>query len=175
MSRESLTAGKGSYSVSPLPRFPTAGFDADRAESAPCQVPSPSAITKPRGDIRGLPSLWWHDALVPAAGGIKWFQVTWDDEAIHLRVRPRLRRRWRAAIRWDSISRVCFKAENLLLSDGIYIFTTTRPESYVIPTEAVGGSDLWEELLKRRLFDPSLAIEAMAATSEIFCWPPAPT
>jgi hypothetical protein len=60
----------------------------------------------------------------------------------------------------------------MFLSDGIYVFTNQRPESYVIPTEANGGGALWSEILRRGLFDPSLAIEAARSTGGIYCWPP---
>lgn len=71
------------------------------------------------------------------------------------------------------MTRVCFQAEGPFVSDGIYLFTNLRPESWTIPTEADGGAQLWEELLRRRLFDPELAIKAMGAASGLFCWPPA--
>lgn len=103
---------------------------------------------------------------------IRWFVVTLDEEAIHLSVRPPLRRRWKATIPWASISRVCFKAEDPSTSDGIYIFTSLRPESWAIPAEAVGGSRLFKELIRKKLYDAQLAITAMGATSGLFCWPP---
>jgi hypothetical protein len=67
---------------------------------------------------------------------------------------------------------VCFKAEGLGVSDGIYVLTSARPESYAIPIEARGGAELWDEILRRKLFDAELAIETASATSGVFCWPP---
>ena len=58
-----------------------------------------------------------------------------------------------------------------MASDGIYVFTSDRPESYAIPTEAVGGSELWEEILRRGLFDPTLAIKAARSEEGLYCWP----
>jgi hypothetical protein len=63
-------------------------------------------------------------------------------------------------------------AEDLFVSDGIYVLTSQRPESYVIPTEAEGGPELWSEILRRGLFDPQLAIEAMRSPGGLFLWPP---
>lgn len=103
----------------------------------------------------------------------EWFHVRWDAVAVHLDVSPPDREPWSASFEWSSIRRVCFKAEGLLASDGIYVFTSQRPESYVIPTEADGGGELWDEILRRGLFDARLAIEVAAATEGLYCWPEA--
>lgn len=100
-----------------------------------------------------------------------WYLVRCDDSAVHLDVRPPGREAWSAAIPWDTITRVCFEAEGLDLSDGIYIFTSQRAESHAIPVEASGGHELWTELLRRGLFDAGLAATAMAAADGVFCWP----
>lgn len=109
----------------------------------------------------------WDTATVPG-GDIDWFVVTTDDQSIHLSVTPPGRPAWQAVLPWNSIVRVCFAAEDLLTSDGLYLFTSLRPESWAVPVEAVGGSSLLQELIRRRLFDPGLAIPAL---SGIFCWP----
>ena len=75
-------------------------------------------------------------------------------------------------IEWARIIRVCFKAADFLESDDIYIFTDERPESHLIPTEGAGGLDLWNEIVRRGLFDAELAIRAAASTGEVFCHPP---
>ena len=67
--------------------------------------------------------------------------------------------------------RFCFAVEDLFTSDGLYLFTSLRPESWSVPVEAVGGSSLLQELISRRLFDPGLAIRAITALSGYFCWP----
>ena len=102
----------------------------------------------------------------------EWFFVTFDAEAVHVRAEPPGRASWSQSFRWDSVVRVCFKAEDVFMSDGIYVFTSERPESYVIPTEAQGGSELWLQILCRELFDPTLAIEAASSTGGLYCWPP---
>ena len=101
----------------------------------------------------------------------EWFFVTFDDDQVHLRAEPPGSEPWSQSFRWDSIVRVCFKAEDMWVSDGIYVFTTERPESYVIPTEANGGNELWGEILLRKLFDAALATEAIRSTGGLFCWP----
>jgi hypothetical protein len=108
-------------------------------------------------------------------GSISWFRVTMSDEAISLSVSAPGGPAWQAVIPWDSIIRVCFAAEGPLESDGLYIFTDLRPESWAIPIEADGGTDLLHELVRRRLFDARLAITAALALSGLFCWPPADT
>jgi hypothetical protein len=106
---------------------------------------------------------------------ISWFAVTTDEQSIHLSVTPPGRPPWQAVLPWSCITRVCFAAEDALLSDGIYLFTSLRPESWAVPVEAVGGAALLEELIRRRLFDPGLAVRAMTALSGLFCWPAVPS
>ena len=80
---------------------------------------------------------------------IDWFVVTCEDEAIHLSVRPPGQDSWSVDIPWEAIVRVCFKAEDLDASDGLYVFTDLGEESVAIPTEAVGGAELFGELVRR--------------------------
>jgi hypothetical protein len=101
----------------------------------------------------------------------EWFFVTFDDTAVYMRAEPPGKPAWSQEFAWDSVIRVCFKAEDMFVSDGIYIFTTERPESYVIPTEAQGGGELWSEILRRDLFDATLAIEAAQSEGGLYCWP----
>lgn len=102
----------------------------------------------------------------------EWFFVSFDEKAVHLRAQPPGKPAWSQDFAWDTVIRVCFKAEDMFMSDGIYVFTSTRPESYVIPTEAHGGGELWSEILRRKLFDAALAIEAARSTGGLYCWPP---
>jgi hypothetical protein len=102
----------------------------------------------------------------------RWFHVTFDDQRVYLRAEPPARAPWAQQFAWSVIERIGFKAEGLFASDGIYVFTSQRPESYVIPTEAEGGAALWSEILRRDLFDPRLALEAMRSPGGLFVWPP---
>jgi hypothetical protein len=102
-----------------------------------------------------------------------WFTVTFDDQIVRMNVRPPGKQPWTQEFRWDSVIKVCFKAEDLYLSDGIYIFTNQRAESYVVPTEAKGGNEFWFEILRRKLFSAKLAFEAAASLDGLYCWPPA--
>lgn len=101
-----------------------------------------------------------------------WFHISWDDEAVHLDVAPPRGEPWRASFEWSSVRRVCFKAEDMWASDGIYVFTSQRPESYAVPIEAGQGLAFWEEIRRRGLFDASLAAEAVSALEGLYCWPP---
>jgi hypothetical protein len=58
------------------------------------------------------------------------------------------------------------------MSDGVYVFTTLRPESFVIPLEAAGGAALEAENVRRGLFGAEMALRAASATEGLFCWPP---
>jgi hypothetical protein len=102
----------------------------------------------------------------------EWFFVTFDDKTVRMRAEPPGKEPWAQEFAWDTVVRVCFRAEDLFVSDGVYVFTTQRPESYVIPTEARGGGELWSEILRRKLFDAALAAEAASSTGGLFCWPP---
>lgn len=106
---------------------------------------------------------------VPPLG--EWFRVRFDEAAISLHVCPPNRSAWEAQIRWERIKRVCFKAGALESPDEIYIFTDERPESYLIPIEANGGDRLWDEIIRKHLFDAEVAIEAMSSLNKLFCCP----
>jgi hypothetical protein len=108
----------------------------------------------------------------PSPDVSEWFTVQWDDKSVSLDARPPSRKPWTANFKWSDIQRVCFKAEDITCSDGICVFTSDRPESWVIPTEAKGGQDFLNELIERELFDAELLIKASCATEGIFCWTP---
>lgn len=121
---------------------------------------------------RLLRKLFRHSTRSLKVTGIEWFQVSFDDEHVYLSARPPGHPAWSQEFRWDDITRVCFKQEDMWTSDAIYVFTSTRPESYAVPTEAKGGSDFWEEILRRKFFDPKLAIRAAHSQDGLYCWPP---
>jgi len=100
-----------------------------------------------------------------------WYRITYDADAIVLDVRPPGGEAWMRCIRWETIIRVCFETGDFPEPDSIYIFTTERPESYVLPTEADGGAALWAEIIRRGLFDAELAISVMTAEPGIYCHP----
>ena len=102
----------------------------------------------------------------------EWYHVNFDDQRVRICAEPPGRQPWTQEFTWASVERIAFKAEDLGVSDGIYVFTSERPESYVIPTEADGGGALWEEILRRGLFDPELAIKAASSPEGLFIWPP---
>ena len=101
-----------------------------------------------------------------------WFHVTFDDTSVYLDVSPPGREPWSAEFTWSSIERIAFQAEDLYRSDGVYFFTSLRPESFVGPTEADGGAKLWSEVLRRGLFDTDLAGKANTSLGGTFVWPP---
>jgi hypothetical protein len=129
----------------------------------------PGGGIRPLSVVEGRRTRW--DTATVSAGEIGWFVVTTDDQSVHLSVTPPGRPAWQAVLPWDSIVRVCFAAEDPFTSDGLYLFTSLRSESWAVPVEAVGGTSLLQELIRRRLFDPGLAIRAMTALSGLFCWP----
>ena len=104
-------------------------------------------------------------------GSISWFVVTTDDQSFSLSVSAPGRQPWRAVIPWGSVVRVCFEAQ-WPASDSLYVFTSLRAESWVVPTEAEGGEQLLNELLRRGLFAASLAVRALKAQHGLFYWLP---
>lgn len=101
-----------------------------------------------------------------------WFQVRFDETGLTRAAQPPGQPAWQDAVAWADILRVCLKMEGFLGSDGLYVFTRQRPESYAIPLEAAGASALLAELVRRGLFDADLAIQAAAADEGVFCWEP---
>ncbi len=101
----------------------------------------------------------------------EWFRADFDESGIYLKVDPPGRESWANTIKWERIIRICFKSGDIFSSDELYIFTDERPESWLIPTEAFGGIELWNEIIERRLFDAETAIKAATATNELFCCP----
>lgn len=107
----------------------------------------------------------------PQSPLLEWFQVRFDSALITLQVSPPSRAAWEARIEWERIMRVCFKAGGWDSPDELYLFTDERPESYLIPLVAVGADALWDEILRRKLFDAELAIKAASSIDKLFCWP----
>lgn len=102
---------------------------------------------------------------------IEWFHVRFDDTQITLEVNPPSRPAWEAQIAWGRLIRVCFKANGWDGPDEVYLFTDERPESHLIPMTAVGADALWDEIIRRKLFDAEVAIEAASAIDKLFCCP----
>jgi hypothetical protein len=103
---------------------------------------------------------------------IDWFHVSYDADVIHLSVRPPRQDSWSVDLPWPSIVKVCWRAGDATSSAGLYVFTDLGPDSVAIPTDAIGGPELVDELIRRELYDADLARVAAAATIGLFCWPP---
>lgn len=113
----------------------------------------------------------WFKARQESRKLENWFFVTWDDEYIYRNVSPPGKDAWNDKFKWADIKCICFEATDYMYSDDLYFFTTNRPESYVIPADARGGSELWEQVIARNLFDAQLAIRAATSAEGMFCWP----
>ncbi|MHA2118035.1 MAG: hypothetical protein ACW98J_03870 [Candidatus Thorarchaeota archaeon] len=101
-----------------------------------------------------------------------WFHVTFDEKFIGIHINPPEREESRARIKWDEIMRVCFRPADFLGSDEILIFVEGKEESYLIPVEADGGFELWDQIIDRELFDAQLAIKLATSSDEEFhYWP----
>jgi hypothetical protein len=103
----------------------------------------------------------------------QWFVVTFDDERVTLDARPPGQAPWVGTFRWSEVTRVCFKSEDFTISDGVYVFTTQRPESFVVPMEAKGGEEFWNKVVGLGLFPGEMAIQASTSREgAMLCWPP---
>ncbi len=102
-----------------------------------------------------------------------WFFVIFDEKSITIKFNhPEHDDGWEQSFDWCSITRVCYKREDYGVSDGIYVFTSNRPESYVVPVDGNGGAKFLMELGKRNLFPYKLIINASTDTdTELICWP----
>lgn len=102
----------------------------------------------------------------------EWYNVTFDDVFVYRDVRPLGGESWKDQFKWKDIIRICFQAGDLYTPDELYIFIKDRKESYLIPTEANGGLELWGEIIDRGLFDAELAIKiATESEGRLYCWP----
>lgn len=68
-----------------------------------------------------------------------WYRVSFDEENIYINISMSNKPDENSQFQWKDIIRVCYKAWSYYASDEIYIFTKNRPESYLIPTESIGG------------------------------------
>ncbi|MFX0100902.1 MAG: hypothetical protein ACFFCS_15105 [Candidatus Hodarchaeota archaeon] len=101
-----------------------------------------------------------------------WFVVKFDEEKVELHVNPPGSEKQEPRIFfWNDVIRVCFQANDFLISDEVYVFTSKRPESYVVPMQASGADKLWGEIIERELFDAKLAIKAATEGEGLYCWP----
>jgi hypothetical protein len=105
----------------------------------------------------------------------EWFSVALDDASFTLDVRPPGGEAWSQRLLFADVIRVCLETEpGFEGSDRIYVFTNARPESWVIPTEAAGGTEVLMALCDHGLFKHELVIEATTKGEGLFCWPPVP-
>lgn len=102
-----------------------------------------------------------------------WFEVTFDKDFIYQNASPPGQAAWKQQFRWADIIRICYETEEKGTSNGLYFFTSLRPESYAIPLQGKGGAALWNEVIRRGLFDQNLAREASSCVEDkTFFWPP---
>jgi hypothetical protein len=103
----------------------------------------------------------------------EWFAVVFNETAVTISAQPPRKSPWEQSFLWSEVRRICFKSEGLSASDAVYIFTSQRPESFVIPIEAKGGMEFWSRVVTLGLFPPELAAKAtLLPEGETLCWPP---
>jgi len=101
-----------------------------------------------------------------------WYRVSFDNENVYINILKTKEPDEISQFKWKDIIRVCYKAWSYYKSDEIYIFTKNRSESYVIPTEGIGGPELWGEIVRRELYDEKLTVKGpFEKEGELNCWP----
>lgn len=101
-----------------------------------------------------------------------WYRVSFDENNVYINIKIPNKKEETDQFQWKDVIRVCFIPYSFYSPDEIYIFTNKRKESYLIPTEAFGGLELWNEIISRNLFDAELAIKAATGNEgELYCWP----
>lgn len=105
-----------------------------------------------------------------------WWYVRFDEQTVTHGVNPPKksnRTGWEQQFLWKDIIRVCYLTEESPVSDGIYVFTSTRKESYVIPIEAKGGTEFWRAIVGRKLSSSDIAqIARSLPVGTLKCTPP---
>jgi hypothetical protein len=101
-----------------------------------------------------------------------WFSVSCDANGVTISASPPGGEAWSDRFAWIDVNRICFKAGGLFDSDEYYVFTASRPESYVIPTEAYGVPAFLDEIMRRGCFPADVALEAATLSEgDLICWP----
>lgn len=100
-----------------------------------------------------------------------WFQVQVNQSEVSVSAQPPGRDQWHQTFLWEDVVRIIFEGNGGLSSDGVYVFTSKRPESYVIPTEAKGGDAFVEELIRRGYFASEKFRDALLKPRGMYCWP----
>lgn len=104
----------------------------------------------------------------------EWYHVSFDDTHVYRNVAPPGAEAWEDSFTWASVIRVCYeRSEDFYTPDSIYVFIEGREESFEIPTEASGGTDLWGAIIERKLFDAQTSIDiSIGRRQGVTCWPP---
>ena len=103
-----------------------------------------------------------------------WYHVKFDDEKIYIIITHRDRDPTKVELWWENIIRICYVPMSYIGPDEIYIFTNQQEESFLIPSEALGATELWGEIVDRELYDAEKAIKVMSGKeTQLYCWPPA--
>ncbi|MBU1281802.1 MAG: hypothetical protein KJ989_06195 [Gammaproteobacteria bacterium] len=100
-----------------------------------------------------------------------WYQVSFNAFQISISAQPPGKDSWEQSVNWESIIRVLWQGEGGIISDGIYLFTSERSESYVIATDARGGESFVKELINRKYFSSQKFSEAVLQPYGSYCWP----
>lgn len=119
---------------------------------------------------------WFKDFWTPSSELSnelsKWYFVEFDERLIYVKAHPPHKQGWQYQFAWQDIVRVCFESGGLDVSDCLYIWIDNQEDSYMIPTEANGGSEFFLELNRRGLFPDDLMKQAACSTDgRLYCYP----
>ncbi len=101
-----------------------------------------------------------------------WIEVLFDENEFIVQYEKPEEDNWTKTFSWKNIIKICYKSYDYGAPDFLYIFFEKNNNKCTIPIHENGGEDFWEEVKRRKLFNPQYAITAdTSAYSEYNCWP----
>ena len=121
----------------------------------------------------GLGWQWLRSIFAkPLAELSDWFWIEFDDNTVFVHANPPHNESWAYKFAWADVCRVCFEDGGLSQSDCLYVWIVGQEESFMLPTDASGGSEFFIELNRRGLFPDDLMKQAIGATDGgLYCYP----
>ena len=101
--------------------------------------------------------------------------VTFDEQAVAVRVLADLEPAWNQTFRWGDVHRVCVTDGGLFGSDLVRVVLRGPERVVTVPVEAAGGNAFFGALCDRGLLPEAVWRAAMGETGgATHCWPPHP-
>lgn len=99
-----------------------------------------------------------------------WITVSFDEDEFVVYYDNLEKENWTKTFSWKDITKICYKSYDYGAPDFLHIFFASRNDPCIIPIEEKDGEAFWEEVKRRKLFNPRYAIKA-DTRFEYNCWP----